>query len=393
MANKGRQSRSVLTINGRIQLRRQWWHGAQLGSVAPADEILDRNGATITPGVLELASRENLSATSFAKAAANLARTAQLTISAETLRREVETAGRRAMAAQESGRIETAWKAADCLVPGEKEGKTTRVYTGCDGVMVPTITEAEKVKRRATIKAKRRRCGKKRRPLPPRKHGADQAWKEFKVVYFYSEDMRRQHMAFTHRNHEAAGKLMRREADRLQFRQAAQRVAVVDGATWIREQMQLHLAELDGLGLDFYHLSENVHRARRAVFGEDAPEGRGWADGLMHVFKHEGYGAAWERLVQWRAKLAGSRKRKAADRLLKYVSTRQEMICYPAFRKNGWQIGSGPTESQCKLCTKRLKGHGRRWDRPNAAAVAALDTLDRSGQWQKFWPNASPTAV
>ena len=393
MANKGRQSRSVLTINGRIQLRRQWWHGAQLGSVAPADEILDRNGATITPGVLELASRENLSATSFAKAAANLARTAQLTISAETLRREVETAGRRAMAAQESGRIETAWKAADCLVPGEKEGKTTRVYTGCDGVMVPTITEAEKVKRRATIKAKRRRCGKKRRPLPPRKHGADQAWKEFKVVYFYSEDMRRQHMAFTHRNHEAAGKLMRREADRLQFRQAAQRVAVVDGATWIREQMQLHLAELDGLGLDCYHLSENVHRARRAVFGEDAPEGRGWADGLMHVFKHEGYGAAWERLVQWRATLAGSRKRKAADRLLKYVSTRQEMIRYPAFRKNGWQIGSGPTESQCKLCTKRLKGHGRRWDRPNAAAVAALDTLDRSGQWQKFWPNASPTAV
>ena len=81
-------------------------------------------------------------------------------------------------------------------------------------------------------------------------------------------------MAFTHGNHVAAGKLMRREADRLQFRQAVQRVAVVDGATWIHEQMQLHLAELDGLGLDFYHLSENMHRARRAVFGEDAPEDR-----------------------------------------------------------------------------------------------------------------------
>jgi hypothetical protein len=142
----------VLTINGRIQLQRQWWHGAQSGSIAPADEILDRHGATITPGVLELACRENLSATSFAKAAANLARTAQLTISAETLRREVEAAGRRAMGAQASGRIETAWKAEDCLVPGEKAGKTTRVYTGCDGVMVPTITEAEKLKRRAAIK-------------------------------------------------------------------------------------------------------------------------------------------------------------------------------------------------------------------------------------------------
>jgi len=392
LTNKGRQSRSVLTINGRIRLERRWWHGAQTGSIAPADEVLDRSGATITAGVLELACRENLSASSFEKAAANLARTAQLTLSGERLRQEVEAAGRRAVEARQTGRIDTAWKAEACRVKGEKDGHATRVYAGCDGVMVPVITDAEKQKRREAIQAKRRRRGKKCKPLPPRKRGADQAWKEFKVVYFYSEDMRRQHVAFTHRNHEAAGKLMRREADRLRFREAGQRVAIVDGAPWIREQMQFHLAELDGLGLDFYHLSENVHRARRKVFGEDSAEGRRWADELMHVFKHQGYSPAWERLVQWRAQLARSRKRQAADRLLKYVSTRQEMIRYPAFRAKGWQIGSGPTESQCKLCTKRLKGQGRRWDRPNATAVAALDTLERSGQWHKFWPNASPAA-
>jgi hypothetical protein len=390
LANKGRQRRSVLTINGRIRLARRWWHGAQIGSLVPADEVLDRRGATITPGVLEMACRENLSASSFEKAAENLARTAQITLCGEQLRKEVEAAGRRVLEAQQAARIDTAWKAEDCRVKGEQ---TTRVYSGCDGVMVPVITEAEKQKRRAAVKAKRRRCGKKCQPLPPRKRGADQAWKEFKVVYFYSEDMRQQHVAFTHLNHEAAGKLLRREADRLRFRQAGQRVALVDGAAWIREQMQLHLAELDGLGLDFYHLSENVHRARREVFGEDAPEGRAWADELMHIFKHDGYNPAWERLVEWRVKLAGPRKRKAADRLLKYVAARQEMIRYPAFRANGWQIGSGPTESQCKLCTERLKGHGRRWDRLNATAVAALDTLNRSGQWQKFWPNAIPAAA
>ncbi len=27
-------------------------------------------------------------------------------------------------------------------------------------------------------------------------------------------------------------------------------------------------------------------------------------------------------------------------------------------------------------------------DRPNATAVAALDTLDRNGQWRQVWPNA-----
>jgi len=393
LANKGRQSRSVLTINGRIRIQRRWWHSVQTGSTAPADEVLDRSGATVTPGVLELACRENLSASSFKKAAANLGRTAQLKLSGEQLRQEVEATGRRVVEAQQTGRLNTAWKAEDCRLQGEEPTPTTRVYTGCDGVMVPVITDAEKQKRREAIKAKRRRRGKKCKPLSPRKRGTDQAWKEFKVVYFYSEDMRRQHVAFTHGNHEAAGKLMRREADRLQFRQAGQRVAIVDGAAWIREQMQLHLAELDGLGLDFYHLSENVHRARRAVFGEDSPEGRAWADDLMHVFKHDGYSEAWQRLVQWRARLPRSPKREAADRLLNYVSARREMIRYPAFRARGWQIGSGPTESQCKLCTKRLKGHGRRWDRPNATAVAALDTMDRSGQWHKFWPNASPTVV
>jgi hypothetical protein len=122
----------------------------------------------------------------------------------------------------------------------------------------------------------------------------------------------------------------------LLFRPAGQRVAIVDGAAWIREQMQLHLAELHGLGLDFYHLGENVHRARREVFGEDSPAGRGWADELMHVFQHQGYNPAWERLVQWRSKLARSPKRKAADRLLKYVAARQGMIRYPAFRAQRW---------------------------------------------------------
>ena len=199
--------------------------------------------------------------------------------------------------------------------------------------MVPIITEAEKVKRRDKIKAKRRRSGKKCKPLPPRKRGSDLAWKEFKVVFFYSEDAKHQHVAFTHGNHVAAGTLLRREADRLLFREADEHMGLVDGAVWIREQMELHLAELDALGLDFYHLSENVHRARRKVFGEESPEGKAWADELMHVFKHEGYAAAWEKIIQWRAALRGKTKREAADRLLNFVSARKEMIRYPAFRE------------------------------------------------------------
>ena len=367
---------------------RRWWHGPEIGSVAPADAVLNRDGATITPGVLEMACRVNLSATSFVRAATALERTTQLKLSGERLRQVVEATGRHVLKAQQDDTVVVTWHAEDCATTDQARRKKTRIYTGCDGVMVPIITDGEKIKRRDKVKAKRRRRGKKCKPLPPRKRGSDLPWKEFKVAFFYSEDAKHQHVAFTHGNHIAAGRLLRREADRLRFQMADERVGLVDGAVWIREQMQLHFAELDGLGLDFYHLSENVHRARRKVFGEESPEGKAWADELMHVFKHEGYAAGWERILPWRATLRGKTKREAADRLLHFISARRGMIRYPEFRERGWQIGSGPTESQCKLCTKRLKGYGRRWDRPNATAVAALDSLDRNGQWRQVWPNA-----
>ena len=386
----------MLTINGRVELVRRWWHSPQTCSLVPADELLDRHGSSITPGVREMACRENQGATSFDQAAENLARLAQVKMSGEQLRLLVESEGRSVQAAQQAATLATAWTAEDCPVTqaGREISEQTRVYVGSDGVMVPVVTQAEKLKRRAKVKAKRRTCGKKRRPLRPLRPGADQSWKEFKIVYFYDEELRHQHVAVTHLNHEVAGRLLRHEADRLGMRRANQRVANVDGAPWIRQQLEYHLPELDGLGLDFYHLSENVHRARRGVFGDDSPEGKTWTDELLHTFKHEGYEAAWQRLVQWRAQLSDSApKRKAADRLLKYVSERQEMIRYPEFRSQGWQIGSGPTEAQCKLTVGRLKGRSRRWDRLNASAVAALDSLQRSGQWQKYWQTPGTTAA
>jgi hypothetical protein len=396
LANKGLQEKSVLTANGRIRLSRRWWYAPQTGSVAPADEVVDRQGETITPGVREMACRENQAATSFDKAAENLARTAQITLSGEQLRLVVEVEGRKVQAVQQAGALATAWTAKDCQVREEGrvvEGKT-RIYTGSDGVMVPVITHAEKEKRRAKVKQKRRTSGQKRRPLPPLRKGADRDWKEFKVIYFYDEELQHQHVAVTHLNHQAAGRLMRREADRLGFREAKERVANVDGARWIREQLELHLAELDGLGLDFYHLGENVHRARRVVFGEESAEGKAWVDDLLHKLKHEGYDVGWEQLVQWRANLGRSpKKREAADRLLNYAAERQDMIHYPEFRAKGWQIGSGPTEAQCKLTVGRLTGRSRRWDRPNATAVAALDSLERSGQWRLYWRTPLPIAA
>ncbi len=378
----------MLTVNGRIALKRRWWHSAVEGSTAPADHLIDRGGQTVTSGVLEMAARLNNDGTSFDAAAENLARTAQVKMSGEQLRKLVIATGKSVLAAQRTGAIPTAFQAEDCPADPAEPCGPTRLYTGVDGVMVPTITDAEKVKRREAIKQKRQRSGKTCLALPPRRKGSDEKFKEFKVVTFYDEPGTHWHEVLTRGRWHTVGPLVRREARRLNFATADEKIANVDGATRIRNQLEAkpHELPLDGLGLDFYHLAENVHKSRRIVFGEDSDEGRRWADGLLHTLKHEGYQSAWEQLLTWRRPLRSRTKKAEADRLINYVLERREMINYPEFVKRGWQIGSGPTESRCKTSTSRLKGRGRRWDMPNAEAVAALTTLRDSGQWHLFWP-------
>ena len=129
------------------------------------------------------------------------------------------------------------------------------------------------------------------------------------------------------------------------------------------------------------------------VYGEENDVGKTWASDLLHTFKHDGYQAAWDKLVAWRATVRGTTKRPAADTLLGYVSERRDMIRYPEFVANGWQIGSGPTEATCKTLTARLKGSGMRWDAGNAEALMALESPSQSGLWQLYWQSFLPLAA
>ena len=348
------------------------------------------DGANVTTGVRELACRLNNDAASFARAADNLARTAQIEMGTEPLRLLVEAEGRRVVAAQRTGAIPPAFQASDCRVPDQPD--QTRMYVGVDGVMVPLVTDAEKRKRREQVVRKRRSreaAGRTLHPLPPRRTGSDLPYKEFKTVTFYDQANEHQHIVLSRTKRTGVGALLKREAARLKFTGADERLGVVDGASWIPPQFEEAALRLNGLGLDFYHLSENVHRCRRKTFGEQNAGGAAWADGLLHTFQHDGYEAAREQLLKWRTTLRGQ-KRQAADRLLNYVVERRDMISDPEFTAKGWQIGSGPTEARCKTSTSRLKRSGQRWNGPHAEAIASLTNLRDSNQWPLYWTNLPP---
>ena len=157
----------MLTVNGRVCLRRRRWYSPGDGTTAPLDCWLDTLESTISLGIREMACRLNGDGKNFDKAAVNLARTAQVKLSGETLRGLVEAEGKRVLQAQRSGRLPVDWSATDCRT----ESGATRVYLGSDGVMVPLVTDTEKTARRQKVKEKRRRSGEKTQPLQPRKAG------------------------------------------------------------------------------------------------------------------------------------------------------------------------------------------------------------------------------
>lgn len=381
LRNKGRAPRTWVSINGAIEISRHHFHGKQEGTLTPVDALLNVAEATVSLGVREMAARVNAGGKSFSRASDDLNRTAQIRLSRESLRQIVEADGKKALALAKSGELSVDWCAKDCI---GADGKSV-IYLSSDGFMAPTITAAEKRKRRAQVMQKRKKSRKKRRRLGKIKAGSDQRYKEFKAVMFYDQTMKHRLVSVTSGNCQAAGKLMARDAGRLGFGAADYRIGNIDGGPWIIGQIKSRHLPMTAVGLDFFHLGENVHKPLHVIYGVDTAEGKALASVWLHTVKHEGYEPFRERLLEQRGRLRRRSDKAAMDQLLNYVSDRREMIRYPEFLSHGWQIGSGPMESQCRVVPDRIKGAGKRWDRDNAEAVMALEAVQQSSLWSKLW--------
>lgn len=340
-------------------------------------------------GAGEVACRLAIDSASFERAAGNLKRLG-LSIGEESLRKLVEHDGKLLLAAQRTEQLELDFAASDCRTTATADQKPlTRIYAGSDGVMVPVVREAEKLKRREKARQKRKRLPRRkgRRPLPAIKAGADGPYKEFKIVTFYDQDQKHRYVRATRGDCNAAGKLMRRGAAELRITAAEEKLAVSDGAPWIWNQLQRNIPCIQVKVLDFYHFSEHVHEAKRVLFGEKSEAGEAWAADLLHTARHEGYDPFWSRLVETRAAVRSRMKRSALDGLMQYAAQRKELMIYPRCDQMGWDVGSGSTESMCNTMTRRLKLRGMRWDADNAEAMMALETLEQCsawGQWRKL---------
>src|SRR4029079_18466083 len=117
----------------------------------------------------------------------------------------------------------------------------------------------------------RRRAG-LRRPRLKRRRGADQRYKELKLVTVYDQDKGRRLPRATRGGAARAGRVLRQMAGDVRLRRAAQVVAVTDGAEWIARLVGDTLPRDATVILDYSHAAQHVHQARRAVFGESSPD-------------------------------------------------------------------------------------------------------------------------
>ena len=388
--NKGIASRSIVNVNGRIELSRRRFGDKEQGSEHPTDRLVDETETAVSVGVRQLCVREGTNARSFDRGRENLKHAAQIVVGEEQFRLLVESEGKAVLKASNNDQLELDWSAAQCKTTTPDGKETTRVYVSADGLIAPTTTQQEKDKRRATTVQKRRKMPpekrKKLKPLAAVKKGSDQRYKQIYVTCIYDQDQKHRLVGVTCKKVKGLKRLLKHEAARVRLRGAVERLGMVDGAVCLRNNLDQLPLEL--ILLDFYHTSEHVGDAASATVGTESPAAKQWLAKVLHTLRHEGYDPFFQHLLDWRAPLRGS-KRKAVDDLIKYVAAREEMIRYELCDPRGWDVGSGPMESMCGVTSDRIKGRGRRWDLDNVEAMMALEALYQStGLWDRYWANA-----
>jgi hypothetical protein len=391
LRNKGDHPRRVLSVGGEVELNRRYFWAKGLGGRYPVDEAAGIDDEHVSPGAREVLCRLGM-VEDFENAAVDARRIGNLPVCRERLRQIVEAQARAVTLARNSGQLPASWSARDTRVA---PGTPTRVYEGTDGVMEPTVTQAEKDKRRKAQAVRRQQRSAtgvgNLTELAPARPGSDERFKEMKIGVFYDQDKKRRHAFATEADSKAYGPLLQAYARQVHFDEADQQISLVDGARWIARQVCCFLTCLHALLLDFYHMSQHVHAAARCCLGETAAA-RQWVDERLKEMKELGVAPVLAAIDALKKQVRSKAKRKSLEELRDYLTDRLDMLDYRAALANGWDIGSGPTEAMCKTLTLRLKRPGMKWDRDHAAGMMNLQAMYESRQADAYWSSQRQAA-
>lgn len=192
---------------------------------------------------------------------------------------------------------------------------------------------------------------------------------------------------------EAFGKLVHVEAERRGLGQAQTVLVMGDGGNWIdplSKRERLH----DQRIVDFYHAAEHLYDASRAALGKDGSESGamgeqlktalwdGRLDDVIATLQVHG-----QRLGPPQESDGSDHPRRVLANNVAYFQGHRHHMDYPTYRRKGWPIGSGVTESAVKQFNKRVKGTEQFWSVPGVESILALRALwlSQDERWGKYW--------
>lgn len=381
----------VLTADGEIELERRYFWAKGSGGVFPADASVGIHQGRVSPGAREILCRLGM-VQDFRQAADDAARIGNVPVGRERLRQLVEGEAATVTQARDSGKLQAAWTSADAKLDEKKKDSPTRVYVGVDGVMVPTVTQTEKDKRRKNQSIRRQQRSAwgvgNAKPLAPARKGSDERYKEMKIGLFYDQQKKYRHAFVTEARCKAFGPLLKAHGQQVAFEQADQCLSLTDGAKWIAGQICRTLLLIKVMLLDFYHLSQHVHAAAKCCLGE-TQQAKDWTAMRLKEIRELGVTPVLSALDALAKKIRAPAKRQSLKGLRDYIVARLDLLDYRTALAGGYDIGSGPTEAMCKTLTLRLKRPGMKWDRDHASAMMNLTALYDSGQAKAYWASAA----
>lgn len=192
---------------------------------------------------------------------------------------------------------------------------------------------------------------------------------------------------------EEFGKQVRVEAERRGLGRAATVLVMGDGGNWIdplAEREHLH----DQRIVDYFHAAEHLHDVARAVAGPDSSGAAALAKKLTDWLWNGQLDRLSGALQKQAEPLGAPRESDGPDpprRVLAgnvhYFRTHRGHMDYPTYRRQGWPIGSGVTESAVKQFNKRVKGTEQFWSLPGVESILALRALwlSQDERWERYW--------
>jgi hypothetical protein len=348
---EGYRPKAVQTLVGWITMRRAYYVCAPCGhGQCPLDAVLGLARDSLSPGVHRLTAHLG-ALLPFAEAARTLHTTAQVQVSASTVRTVTEAVGARyeqTLAAE----IATAWTQGWPPVAGVAP---TRLYVAMDGVRIlDTDGSGREVKVgvvvpvRDTAKGQRRERASYVAGLEPAAH---------------------------------FGPRLALEAHRRGVEGASQVAVLGDGAEWIWQLAAEHCPHATQI-VDWFHASERVWALGRALFGEDTGQTTAWVEQQLRWL---GQGEAAVLAREWQTLACRGEAGAVRDAQVTYFTNQAGRMAYDRYRAAGWDIGSGMVESACKhLIGAREKGPGMRWSDAGAQAVAAVRVLLFNDHWTTY---------